>query len=117
MANKNAQYHKKLMQMQQELQATSEASDESGDQDTVTLDQTSVGRLSRVDALQAQQMALEQERRRQHRLNLVKMALRRLEQDDFGFCLECGEPIAPARLEYDPSVLYCIDCAEKHSNQ
>ena len=43
----------------------------------------------------------------------VRAALKRLEADDYGWCLECGEPIDPRRLEHDPSVLLCIGCAER----
>jgi RNA polymerase-binding transcription factor DksA len=39
-------------------------------------------------------------------------ALRRLENDDYGYCQECGDEIAPARLAVDPTVLLCIRCAE-----
>lgn len=79
----------------------------------VELDQTRVGRLSRMDALQNQAMAQETERRRQHELTQIDAALRRLEDGSYGECLECGEPIAAKRLELDPSAPLCIGCAGK----
>lgn len=78
---------------------------------TVVLDQTRVGRLSRQDALQAQQLALEAERRSKARLQRIDGALRRIDQDEFGDCFGCGEPILRARLESDPTVTRCLACA------
>lgn len=79
---------------------------------TVMLDQTSVGRLSRMDALQGQAMAKAEEDRRQLAIRRIDAALARLEREEFGECLECGEWIAAKRLEWDPTVLRCIDCAD-----
>ncbi|MBZ9566961.1 MULTISPECIES: TraR/DksA family transcriptional regulator [Modicisalibacter] len=79
---------------------------------TVELDQTAVGRLSRMDALQGQAMAKAEEGRRQQTLLRIEAALERLDRGAFGECLVCGEWIAAKRLEWDPTVLKCIDCAE-----
>jgi DnaK suppressor protein len=79
----------------------------------VTLDQTSVGRLSRMDALQNQAMALETERRRILDLKRIDAALKRLEGGDYGYCVNCGDEISPKRLEFDPAIPTCIDCASK----
>ena len=77
----------------------------------VTLDQQSVGRLSRMDAMQQQSMELATEERRQHRLATLAAALRRVKSDDYGFCLKCDDKIAAGRLAVDPAVTLCIDCA------
>lgn len=79
--------------------------------DTVELDQARVGRLSRMDALQAQQMALETGRRRQQQSARVEGALRRIESGEYGDCFKCGEAIDLRRLEADPSHTRCIRCA------
>lgn len=81
------------------------------DRATVTLDQESVGRLSRIDAMQVQAMALAQARRRQAKRGAIDAALSRLDEGEFGYCLKCGEEIAGLRLERDPAVTTCIDCA------
>lgn len=81
----------------------------------VELDQTRVGRLSRMDALQDQAMQLETGRRRDAELKRIAAALARIEEGDYGFCLSCGEEIAPRRLELDPTVSLCVDCAEAGS--
>jgi len=78
----------------------------------VELDQQSVGRLSRMDALQVQAMAKALEARRQGRLNRIALAMKRIEDGDFGICADCGEDIPAKRLAIDPTISRCIDCAE-----
>ena len=78
----------------------------------VQLDQQSVGRLSRMDALQVQAMAIAEQERRQVRLQRVEMALGRIELGDFGYCVQCEEDIETKRLDADPAVPLCIKCAQ-----
>lgn len=80
---------------------------------TVELDQSKVGRLSRMDALQAQAMSQEGERRREVELKQIAAALRRIDSGDYGYCTECDEPIIEARLRFNPAVPLCIHCAEQ----
>ena len=77
----------------------------------VTLDQQSVGRLSRMDALQQQAMAKASERKRAYALMRIQAALDRLEEGDYGYCVDCGEEIPLKRLEIDPAVSLCVNCA------
>jgi DnaK suppressor protein len=81
------------------------------DRAIVGLDQQSVGRLSRMDALQRKEMASANERRRATEAQRLRDALARLEEGEYGFCQECGEEIAPARLALDPAAALCISCA------
>lgn len=90
-----------------ELNATAKASSLS----TVDLDQSRVGRLSRMDALQMQAMAQEEQRRRTVELQRIEGALDRLKAVDFGYCVVCDETIGAKRLALDPSVPTCIQCA------
>ena len=80
---------------------------------TVELDQTRVGRVSRMDAMQAQAMAKESERRHLLALRRIESALQRIEAGDYGYCAVCDEAIPANRLEVDPGALLCIDCASK----
>jgi len=82
---------------------------------TVELDQTRVGRLSRMDAMQGQQMALEAERRRKQKILATDAALNRIETGIYGVCTACDEDINPRRLETDPAHTLCIECASKIS--
>lgn len=75
------------------------------------LDQQSVGRLSRMDAMQRQAMAQANERARTAELVRIEQALRRVEDGDYGWCVTCGEAIAPKRLEIDPAAAVCVACA------
>lgn len=77
----------------------------------VELDQTRVGRLSRMDALQGQAMALETDRRRGLELQKIEGALRRLEDGEYGACVRCSEEVEVKRLELDPAATLCFDCA------
>lgn len=79
----------------------------------VELDQSRVGRLSRVDALQAQAMSVASSRRRAIELQRIEAALSRIEQDEYGICTSCGEDIDLKRLQFDPTAFLCIDCARR----
>jgi len=69
-----------------------------------------IGRLSRMDAMQQQQMALESKRRTELTFARLKSALRRMENGEYGQCLECGEMISIKRLKSQPEVTLCIEC-------
>ena len=101
----------KLLKLRAELQAIAESGDESAA--VVELDQTKVGRLSRMDAMQAQAMAKASSARREQMLRRIEAALKRINDDEYGYCKECDEPINPKRLEFDPTAVLCIDCASK----
>jgi DnaK suppressor protein len=79
----------------------------------VELDQTRVGRLSRMDALQVQAMAQATQGRVASELRRIEVALERLDSGDYGYCVSCDEPIAVKRLEIDPAIPTCIDCASR----
>jgi DnaK suppressor protein len=78
----------------------------------VTLEQDAVGRLSRIDALQLQAMALASQRRRDGEKNRIETALRRLREGEYGYCLTCGEEIGEARLRHNPAAARCVGCAD-----
>jgi len=80
----------------------------------VVLDQTSVGRVSRMDAMQRQAMAVAANQRRQLELQKIGVALKRIDSEDYGYCLECDEEIAEPRLKLDPATSLCIKCASKN---
>jgi DnaK suppressor protein len=82
------------------------------DRAPVTLDQQSVGRLSRVDAMQGQALAQASDARRNARKLALEAALKRLVEGEFGYCMDCGEPIPIKRLEVDPAAALCISCAQ-----
>ena len=78
---------------------------------TVELDQQAVGRLSRMDALQNQAMAKAGASRRQIERSRLLAAHAKIEEGEYGYCEDCGDDIALARLELDPAAVKCIHCA------
>lgn len=76
----------------------------------VTLDQQSVGRVSRIDAIQQQQMARAGEQQARARLQQIGRALEKFSDDGYGWCESCEEPIAYARLAAKPETPYCLGC-------
>ncbi len=105
------QVRQKLLRLRSELQELEETFKETSE--PVELDQSRVGRLSRMDAMQIQQMALETARRRQNQLLKIEGALRRIESGGYGYCFVCGEEIDVRRLSADPTNTRCMVCVEK----
>ena len=99
-----------LLKLKAELLAAGETGQQA--EEVVELDQTRVGRLSRMDAMQAQAMSLETGRRRRQHILDINAALERISDGDFGNCFECGDLINPRRLAADPTATLCILCAE-----
>lgn len=102
-------FRKALKAHQADVLAARQSS--AGDRTPRELDQTSVGRLSRMDALQGQAMSEALDQRRGTELRRIDAALERIDADEYGFCLTCGEPIELKRLELDPALAQCADCA------
>jgi len=98
-----------LLTMRQQCEAASRAHED--DRRPVELDQQSVGRLSRMDAMQLQAMAEATERQRRQQIARIDAALARLDDGSWGDCVVCGEPIEEKRLANDPAVPTCLACA------
>lgn len=92
----------------------SDTEDSAHTREAVELDQTRLGQLSRMDALQQQSMARAEQQRRERSLYRIEAALRRIEAGEYGDCTGCGEPVAEARLRLDPAAALCIACAQRH---
>ena len=105
-------FKSRLLELQSGLLKASETGQQA--EEVVELDQARVGRLSRMDAMQAQAMSQEVSRRLQTRLRQIESALARLQAGEYGYCNECGELIDPRRLEIDLLATRCISCASKN---
>ena len=97
---------KRLLAKKQEVTDLLNANAE--DAAPVELDQSQQGRLSRMDAIQQQAMAAETQRRRQRDVHLLDAALKRLDEGEYGYCVNCGEAIGTERLALDPATPFCI---------
>lgn len=99
----------RLIALRKELESLADASAQSSQ--VVELDQSRVGRLSRMDAMQAQAMAQASGRRREIMLKNIAAALTRIDAGEYGRCRSCEQAIARKRLELDPAASLCIRCA------
>ncbi len=104
-------YREALLLLRDELNGLTQTGNDSAA--VVELDQSRVGRLSRMDAMQAQAMAASSKDRRQQMLQRIEAALQRIDKEDYGYCQSCETAINPKRLDFDPTVLFCIDCASR----
>lgn len=110
-----AELEASLMRLREELQQQLDISrDASG---VVTLDQTSVGRVSRIDAMQQQSMAISTRHKAETKLRRVEAAIAAMESGDYGYCRQCDEAIAHARLTAQPEASLCIQCQDKADRQ
>ena len=100
-----------LAERREVLERIARTNDEAGA--VVELDQARIGRLSRMDALQSQAMALEIRRRNARELAGIGKALERIDSGEYGFCLRCEEAIGLARLRANPTATLCIQCADR----
>ncbi len=102
-----------LLKLQEEL--TGLVRDDTGLTATVVLDQSAVGRVSRIDAIQQQATAKAIQRRHGQRLDRVQAALERLaeEPEDYGWCPDCGDLIAWRRLLAFPDAVLCVACQSR----
>ena len=103
-----------LLDLRAELESVAATGDESAK--VVELDQSKVGRLSRMDAMQAQAMAQASSQRRGQMLQKIAAALRRLDDGEYGDCVDCEEPINTKRLDFDPTATLCIACASRRES-
>lgn len=102
---------KSLTQLLNELEEITVST--KNDREPVALDQSMVGRLSRMDLMQNQAMQVETGRRRELEVSKIKAALKRIETNDYGYCVSCDDEISIKRLQSDPAVPTCIACASK----
>jgi len=105
------QCRQKLLSLRAELLDLEESSKEA--MQPADFDQAGMGRLSRRDAMQAQQMAEEGPRLRKRQLQKIDGALRRIEAGEYGKCFVCEEELDAAGLSADPTTTRCVNCVEE----
>lgn len=100
---------KELLQALAKLERSMVTTDEASR--PVTLDQTAVGRLSRMDSIQNQALTSNLKDRERDRLGAILAALKRMERGEFGLCTGCGGDIPFPRLMVFPETPTCQSCA------
>ena len=109
--NELQRFKQQLAQQRAELTAALQMAQSSTE--PVKLDQSSVGRVSRMDAMQSQSMAVETTRLKQQQLRRISAALALIQSGDYGYCSECDNDIDLRQLEIDPSATMCVPCASQ----
>ena len=94
-----------LTQLKEELAATEESS-----KPAVTPD-SAIGRISRVEAMQNRHIGEASARARKARIGRLEHALATIDDEDYGLCVACEEPIPLARLRLIPEATHCVACA------
>ena len=95
---------RQLIRLEQSMRVTEKALQ------TVELDQTAVGRLSRIDSLQNQSLSKGLREREVVRLSQLREAISRIEKETFGLCIACGGEIPYERLFVVPEAPVCGEC-------
>lgn len=72
-----------------------------------------IGRLTRMEAINAQKMSQANLRRAKQRLTALQVANGRLDDDDFGVCIRCERDIPIKRLMLVPESRICVRCASR----
>jgi DnaK suppressor protein len=105
------QARKRLEALREDLLAKKDAAAESIA--AVELDQARVGCLSRMNSMQQQAMALEQDRRRDIQLKRIEGAFQRIKKNTYGNCVKCSTPVEEKRIDFDATTFFCRQCAAK----
>jgi DnaK suppressor protein len=85
----------------------------SSDQTTKVKPDSAIGRLTRVDAVQAGYVGDAVRSQMRAELARVERALRNIDDGTFGMCRSCEDALPKARLEAKPDATLCIECASK----
>ena len=96
-----------LLALQQSLEALLVATQSSAQ--PVKL-KDNAGRLSRMDEMHNQSILVANRNLTLRRLKQIAVALVKIEDDNYGFCIQCDEPIAQNRLKAYPEATMCISC-------
>ena len=72
-----------------------------------------IGRLTRMEALQAQQIGQAGKRRLEQRLRNIRKALEAIDEGTYGTCVRCGDEVPAGRLQIMPEARLCVRCAAR----
>ena len=104
--------HDQLVERREALRHRLSGSDESTERVEIdSVCQSKQSQLSCIEAAQGREMARAVRARWERELARVDGALQRMENDEYGDCFVCGDPIPLRRLQSDPSVTRCVECA------
>jgi DnaK suppressor protein len=105
------QLQQQLLQLKTELEEQLNSNQDATN--IVELDQSAIGRVTRMDAIQQQSMAVSTRNKVRQRLQSINLALSRYKKEDYGYCKQCDETIAFVRLLAQPESSLCLSCQAK----
>ena len=75
--------------------------------------ENSIGRVSRMDAINNKSVVEAALRTSRSKLTKLHVALNKIEEENFGYCAMCNQPIQPMRLMFMPESTRCVRCASR----
>jgi DnaK suppressor protein len=75
--------------------------------------ENSLGRISRMDAINNKGVMDAAKMQKKNKISKLKIALSKIDQSDFGICIQCKNEIQEARLMFMPESSLCIRCASR----
>jgi DnaK suppressor protein len=108
-----AHWRRRLIELQRELVERGDVELKPNREDPVAKADEDTQPLNEME----QVIASRRNKERAQQLQLIAQALTRLDAapDEFGYCMDCEEPIALRRLELMPWVRRCTSCEQKRS--
>ncbi|WP_420581732.1 TraR/DksA family transcriptional regulator [Reichenbachiella sp.] len=73
--------------------------------------ENSIGRISRMDAINNKSINEASLRKAEEKLSKLKVALSKIDDKDFGICVRCLKPIPVGRIMLMPQSNKCVNCA------
>jgi len=74
--------------------------------------ENAIGRVSRMDAINNKAISEAGLRQAEDKMQQLKLALSRINEENFGNCRRCGQAIQPRRLVLMPQSPFCVSCAQ-----
>jgi len=73
--------------------------------------ENSIGRVSRMDAINNKSVAEAALRESEEKLKKLNYVLTKIDNKEFGYCARCKKEIPFGRLLLMPQSIYCVNCA------
>lgn len=74
--------------------------------------ENAIGRISRMDAINNKSVTEAALRKSKDKLEKLKFALSKVDDDDFGRCIKCKKPIPLGRILIMPQARTCVNCSD-----
>jgi DnaK suppressor protein len=73
--------------------------------------ENAIGRISRMDAINNKSVIEAALRKAKEKLVKLKLALSKVDDNDFGLCIRCHKPIPLGRILIMPQARSCVACS------